>query len=150
MKTQLVGGSDEREHRPGRRRAPCGGIGEHTLKIGDLRRMYVATCLQAEDAFMASITLTSRQFNQDTSRAKRAAADGPVFITDRGAPAHVLMTIEEYRRLTAGASEPETAETQSLADMLAMDGDVSDAFDEILEEVREQLRRETPRPIDLG
>ena len=44
-------------------------------------------------------TMTSRTFNQDTARAKKAAQDGPVFITDRGRPAHVLLTIEEYRRL---------------------------------------------------
>ena len=44
-------------------------------------------------------TLSSREFNQDSGRAKRAASLGPVFITDRGRPAHVLMTIEEYRRL---------------------------------------------------
>lgn len=50
-------------------------------------------------------TLSSREFNQDSGRAKRAAKDGPVFITDRGRPAHVLMTIEDYRRLS-GAKEP--------------------------------------------
>jgi len=44
-------------------------------------------------------TMTSREFNQDAGRAKRAAQDGPVFITDRGKPAHVLLTIEEYRKL---------------------------------------------------
>jgi prevent-host-death family protein len=48
---------------------------------------------------MTTTTLSSREFNQDTSRAKKAAKDGPVFITDRGRPAHVLLTIEEYRRL---------------------------------------------------
>ncbi|MCL2122734.1 MAG: type II toxin-antitoxin system Phd/YefM family antitoxin [Desulfovibrionaceae bacterium] len=45
-------------------------------------------------------TMTSREFNQDAGRAKRAAQDGPVFITDRGKPAHVLLTIEEYRKLS--------------------------------------------------
>ena len=49
---------------------------------------------------MPITTLTSREFNQDASRAKKAAADGPVFITDRGEPAHVLLSIENYRRLT--------------------------------------------------
>ena len=44
--------------------------------------------------------LSSREFNQDTAAAKRAAKDGPVFITDRGEPAYVLMTMEDYRRLT--------------------------------------------------
>jgi prevent-host-death family protein len=55
--------------------------------------------------------MTSREFNQDAGRAKRAALDGPVFITDRGKPAHVLLTIEEYHKL----SEPR----RNLADMLA-------------------------------
>jgi prevent-host-death family protein len=49
---------------------------------------------------MTVTTLTSREFNQDTSGAKKAAKRGPVFITDRGRPAHVLLTIEDYRRLT--------------------------------------------------
>ena len=47
-------------------------------------------------------TLSSREFNQDTGRAKEAAAAGPVFITDRGVPAHVLLGIEAYRRLVGG------------------------------------------------
>jgi prevent-host-death family protein len=49
---------------------------------------------------MTITTLTSREFNQDTGRAKRAAEQGPVYITDQGHPAHVLLSIEEYRRLT--------------------------------------------------
>jgi len=44
-------------------------------------------------------TLTSREFNQDSGRAKKAAENGPVFITDRGRPSHVLLSIDEYRRL---------------------------------------------------
>ena len=59
-------------------------------------------------------TLTSREFNQDTSGAKKAAQQGPVFITDRGRPAHVLLTIEEYQRL---AGRP-----ISLAEALAQPG----------------------------
>ncbi|HEV2397248.1 MAG TPA: type II toxin-antitoxin system Phd/YefM family antitoxin [Candidatus Sulfotelmatobacter sp.] len=51
---------------------------------------------------MGITKLSSRQFNQDTSRAKRAAKKGPVFITDRGRPSHVLMTAEEYERITKG------------------------------------------------
>jgi prevent-host-death family protein len=49
---------------------------------------------------MPTTTLTSREFNQDTSRAKKAARRGPVVITDRGKPAHVLMTFQHYERLT--------------------------------------------------
>ena len=50
---------------------------------------------------MPITTLSSREFNQDTSGAKKAAATGPVFITDRGIPSHVLMSIDQYRKLTA-------------------------------------------------
>jgi prevent-host-death family protein len=49
---------------------------------------------------MTITTLSSRKFNQDASGAKKAAAKGPVFITDRGRPAHVLLTVEAYRQLT--------------------------------------------------
>lgn len=45
-------------------------------------------------------TITSREFNQDVARAKRAAKEGPVIITDRGRPAYVLMRHETYRRLS--------------------------------------------------
>lgn len=47
-------------------------------------------------------TITSREFNQDVSAAKRAAERGPVTITDHGRPSHVLLTVEDYQRLTAG------------------------------------------------
>ena len=48
---------------------------------------------------MPTTTMTSREFNQDTGKAKKAANEGPVFITDRGKAKHVLLTIEEYERL---------------------------------------------------
>lgn len=46
--------------------------------------------------------MSSREFNQDTGKAKKAAEGGPVFITDRGRPGHVLLSIDDYRRLTSG------------------------------------------------
>lgn len=49
---------------------------------------------------MTVTTLSSREFNQDVSHAKRAADAGPVVITDRGRPAYVLLRHEAYRRLT--------------------------------------------------
>ena len=49
---------------------------------------------------MGITTVSSREFNQDVSRVKRAAVNGPVFITDRGHPSHVLLTIEEYQKIT--------------------------------------------------
>ena len=44
---------------------------------------------------MTITTVSSRDLNQDVSRAKKAARDGPVVITDRGKPSHVLMTYAE-------------------------------------------------------
>lgn len=60
---------------------------------------------------MGITTISSREFNQDASGAKRAALGGPVFITDRGRPAHVLLSIEAYQRLTG--------RQQSILDLLA-------------------------------
>ena len=70
---------------------------------------------------MPITTLSSREFNQDASGAKKAARKGPVFITDRGRPAHVLLTIEEYRKITGGSA--------SIIDMLAMPGVEDVAFE---------------------
>ncbi len=61
---------------------------------------------------MAFTSISSREFNQDTSGAKKAALKGPVFITDRGRPAHVLLTIEDYEKLSG--------QQASIIDMLAM------------------------------
>ena len=59
---------------------------------------------------------TAREFNQDASRVKRASKDGPVFITDRGKPAHVLMTISAYEQLQGRRTEmPLVAFMESLA-----------------------------------
>ena len=69
---------------------------------------------------MTVTTMTSREFNQDASGAKKAARRGPVFITDRGRPAHVLLTIEDYQRLTGG--------NMSLAEALAQPGDADFDF----------------------
>ncbi len=67
---------------------------------------------------MSTTTFSSREFNQDTSRAKKAAKNGPVFITDRGKPAHVLLSIEEYRKLSNKGP--------SLAEILAQSGPDAD------------------------
>lgn len=50
-------------------------------------------------------TFSSRDFTRDVSAAKRAAVEGPVFITDRGRPAFALLKIEDYYRIV-GHSEP--------------------------------------------
>ena len=63
------------------------------------------------------VTFTSREFNQDTARAKRAAKNGPVFITDRGTPSHVLMSFEEYEKLKP--ADPGMKKPKNLAEALA-------------------------------
>ncbi len=62
-------------------------------------------------------TMSSRDFNQDASGAKRAAAHGPVYITDRGRPAHVLLTYEAYEQLLG---------TQDVLDRLGEPAGVAD------------------------
>ena len=47
--------------------------------------------------------ISSREFNRNFGRAKRAADRGPVVITDRGRPAYVLLRHETYRRLLGKA-----------------------------------------------
>lgn len=59
---------------------------------------------------MSIHTFSSRDFARNVSAAKRATADGPVFITDRGRPAFALLKIDDYYRL-AGRSERSLLET---------------------------------------
>lgn len=61
---------------------------------------------------MTTTILSSREFNQDTGKAKKAALQGPVFITDRGKASYVLLTVDEYRKLCGTQS--------SMAELLAM------------------------------
>ncbi len=65
---------------------------------------------------MSITTFSSREFKQDTSGAKRAASQGPVVITDRGQPAHVLLTFEQYQRLVTSS--------QSIVDLLDMSEEI--------------------------
>lgn len=67
---------------------------------------------------MSITTMSSREFNQDTGRAKNAARNGPVMITDRGRPAHVLLTFEDYQRLTGGQG--------SIIDLIGLSPDEAD------------------------
>jgi prevent-host-death family protein len=84
---------------------------------------------------VAITTVSSREFNQDASGAKRAASKGPVIITDRGRPAHVLLTIEAYQKLTQKSA--------SITDLLAMPGAADIAFEP------PRMGR-VSRPADLG
>lgn len=84
---------------------------------------------------MTITTVSSREFNQDTGRAKHAARNGPVFITDRGRPAHVLLTFEDYQRLTG--------DRDSIIDLLGLPPDEADVDLEVA------LPRDLARPADL-
>lgn len=84
---------------------------------------------------MVITTLSSREFNQGASDAKRAANKGPVFITDRGKPAHVLLSFEDYQSLTK--------QRRNIADALAMPG----IADIALEPPQVSIE---PRPVDFS
>lgn len=83
---------------------------------------------------MTITTLSSREFDQSVSEAKRAANDGPVFITNRGRTTHVLMSIELYEQLTGSRKK--------IADLLAIPG---------IENVDLEIPslRELARPVDF-
>lgn len=85
---------------------------------------------------MTVTILSSREFNQDASGAKRAAEKGPVVITDRGRPAHVLMSYVDYLNLSG--------RTMSLAEALAMPGGEDIDFDP------PKLRGPVSKPVDFG
>ncbi|GAA1730958.1 type II toxin-antitoxin system prevent-host-death family antitoxin [Isoptericola hypogeus] len=79
-------------------------------------------------------TMSARDFNHHASAAKRAADRGPVVITERGRASHVLLSIEEYRRLTA--------DLPSLARRLSMGAGAPDADDVDFEPGRVEPRIE--------
>ena len=85
---------------------------------------------------MSITTVSSREFNQDVSKAKRAALQGPVFITDRGQPAHVLLSMDDYQKITDNKA--------SIVELLAMPD--ADAID--FEPPR--INKELYRPADLS
>lgn len=85
---------------------------------------------------MTITTMSSREFNHDTGRAKNAARNGPVFITDRGRPAHVLLTFEDYQRLTGGQD--------SIIDLLGLPPNEVDI------ELETPRLRDPARPADLS
>jgi len=66
-------------------------------------------------------TISSRDFNQDAGGAKKAAERGPVIITDRGRPAHVLLSFDHYQKLLGAGP--------SLLEALAMPGGEDIEFD---------------------
>ncbi|WMT85386.1 type II toxin-antitoxin system Phd/YefM family antitoxin [Pelagibacterium sp. 26DY04] len=84
---------------------------------------------------MTITTLSSREFQQNANRAQKASREGPVFITNRGQPTQVLLSYEDYQRITG--------QRRTLVEALAMPG-LSDI------EVDFEGPHEAPRPADLS
>ena len=79
--------------------------------------------------------MSSREFQQNANQAQKAARSGPVFITNRGRTAHVLLSYEEYQRITG--------RRRSLVEALSMPG---------LEDTGLDIphTRDLPRPADFS
>ena len=93
----------------------------------------IEVCFYGRFAFMTTV-ISGKEFDQNPSRAKRAAKDGPVFITDQGLHAYVLLTMEDYRKIVG--------KRESILDLLAM----PDAAEIEFEPPR--MGDEFPRPVD--
>jgi prevent-host-death family protein len=80
-------------------------------------------------------TISSREFNQHSSRVHKAVKDGPVFVTNRGEPTLVVLSMKDYRKLTG--------KPKSLADMISMPADDTIEFEP------ERIKI-IPRPVDFS
>lgn len=85
---------------------------------------------------MSITTISSREFNQDAGGAKKAAEKGPVVITDRGRPAHVLLSFNDYQKLLGAGP--------SLFEALAQKEDGDFDFDP------PRMGDDISRAVDLG
>lgn len=85
---------------------------------------------------MTISVVSSREFSRDIGRAKQAAVDGPVFITEGDRPSHVLLSFEEYQRITDSRN--------SIVDLLSMPADDDIDFES------PRLEGEFYRPADLS
>lgn len=72
---------------------------------------------------MPITTLSWRDFNQDISKAKKSTKNGPVFITEGGRATHVLLSIEDYQKLTESSL--------SIIDLLALPGSEDIEFEPV-------------------
>jgi len=81
-------------------------------------------------------TFSSREFNQHVAAAKKAAsADNLVYILDRGQPAHVLMSIDTFRKMSGQA--------HNILDLLAMPEAAEIEFEP-------ERMQDLPRAVDLS
>lgn len=84
---------------------------------------------------MTITTLSSREFQQNANQAQKATRAGPVFITNRGRPTQVLLSYDEYQRITGKRS--------NIVEALSMPG-----LDDI--EFEAPRSRDLPRPADFS
>jgi len=85
---------------------------------------------------MPITTLSSREFNQGASRAAKAAQKGPVFVTNRGRLSLVLLSVDEYHKLSSKGKD--------IVELLRMPDDTP-MFDYDFQE----LRSISPREVDF-
>ena len=80
-------------------------------------------------------TLSSREFQQNANQAQKSAGNGPVFITNRGRPVHVLLSYEDYQKLAG--------ERRNIVEALSMPG-----LDDL--DFEAPPSRDLPRPADFS
>ncbi len=85
---------------------------------------------------MQLTTISSREFNHNTSKAKRNALNGPVIITDRNHPSHVLLSIKDYQNITE--------QKESIINLLSMPSSTDIEFNP------EKLSAPLYQPVDLS
>lgn len=85
--------------------------------------------------------LTSREFNQRVGQAQRAADTAPVFITNRGKPAYVLLSHAQYQQL-AGSK-------QTALQALTPPPELAAALENVEFELPARSPAQRP-PVDLG
>ncbi len=85
---------------------------------------------------MPTTIISSREFNQDIGKAKKAAQNNPVIITDRGQPTHVLLSVAQYQHITGTQ--------KNILDLLAMTGAADIDF------APPRLLNDTCRPADFS
>lgn len=73
--------------------------------------------------------ISSRDFNQDLGKAKKASRTSPVIITERGKAAHVLLSYQHYERLVK--AQP------SMAQMLCSDDEIEFEFEKAALQLKE-------------
>ncbi|MDO4231605.1 MAG: type II toxin-antitoxin system Phd/YefM family antitoxin [Lautropia sp.] len=69
-------------------------------------------------------TISAREFNQGASAVLRRALDEPVFVTNRGRIANVILSYEDYQRLLGNQPKRRLADVLATMSSVAADIDI--------------------------